>query len=241
MTKHLKNLFACMILLSIGLPLAIAQSGTYYTVQDFQFWSAVELKYKASKKLSLTLEQQLRLRDDASNVDIYFTELGLGYKIDKHFGLGLNGRFIRDNDDQGKIQGYENHFRWNIDGSYKHDIKRLDLKYRLRFQSKNEMGLAADQQEPATSTARLKVGADYNFKSWKLDPEFSTEIFDQLGSDDQFDKIRFTLGTTYQTKSYADFSAFFRMEKELKSLYPKTTNIVGFKYRYTLKRKKNEK
>ncbi len=230
-----------MVLLSVGLSAASAQSGTYYTVQDFEFWSAVELKYKIDKKWSLTLAEQLRLRDDASNVDIYFTELGLNYNIDKHFGLGLNGRFIRDNDDVGKVQGYENHFRWNIDGRYKHKIDRFDLKYRLRFQSKNELGLAASQTEPASNTVRFKFGTDYNFKSWKLDPEFSTEIFKGMDSDDPLDKIRFTLGTTYQTKSYGDFGAFFRLEKELKSSYPKTTNIVGFKYRYTLKRKKNDK
>lgn len=220
---------------------ANAQSGTYYTIQDFEFWSGVELKYKINKKWSATLEEQLRLRDNAKNVDIYFTELGLNYKFDKHFDLGFNGRFIRDNDDFGKIQGYENHFRWNADLSYSHKISDFDFKYRFRYQTKNELGISELQGDIPSNVVRFKYGVDYNFKSWKLDPEFSTEIFKETQPDNEFDKIRFTLGTTYKTKSYGDIGAFYRMEKELTGLYPKTTNIVGIKYKYNLKRKKNEK
>ncbi|MFT5512899.1 MAG: hypothetical protein ACI8SE_001298 [Bacteroidia bacterium] len=241
MHKSLKYICVAAIALYFTIPECIAQSGTYYTVRDFEAWSSVGLKFKIDKKWSLSFEEQLRLRDDASNVDIYFSELGLNYKLDKHFGFGLAGRFIRDNDDQGKIQGYENHFRWNADVLYKHKINRFDLKYRVRYQSKDELGVANTVNDPRTNTVRFKFGADYNFKDWKFDPEFSSEIFKKTESDEGFNKFRLTLGTTYETKKIGDFGVFYRMEKELTGLYPKTTNIAGLKYRYTIKRKKNDK
>jgi hypothetical protein len=241
MNNNLKILAVLGLLIGFGTPRLFAQSGTYHTVQDLEFWSSIQLKYKIDKKWSLGLEEQLRLRDDASNIDIYFTELSLNYKPNKHFGFGLNGRFIRDNDDVGKIQGYENHFRWNADMSYKHKIDRFDLKYRFRYQSKNELGITELQGDIPKNVIRLKFGVNYNIKNWKLDPEFATEVFNEVQPDKELDKIRFTIGTTFETKSIGDFGAFYRMEKELTGLYPKTTNIVGLKYRYTLKRKKNEK
>ncbi len=240
MIKLLK--YACIAFATFFLvPESMAQTGTYYTVRDLEMWSSVGLKYKFDKKLSLSFEQQLRLRDDVSNVDIYFSELGLNYKFNKQLSFGLAGRFIRDNDDVGKIQGYENHFRWNADLGYQHKVSYFDFSYRFRYQSKNELGISELEGDLLTNVVRFKYGVDYNFKKWKFDPEFSTEIFREIQPDSEFDKIRFTLGTTYKTKNIGDFGAFYRMEKELTGLYPKTTNIVGLKYRYTLKRKKDEK
>lgn len=240
MIKNNLTLLICCVAVIATSTFATAQTGTYYTVQDLEFWSSVEFKYKYSKKWSFSLEEQLRLRDNASNVDIYFTELGLNYKLNKHFNAGFNGRFIYDNDDVGKIQGYENHFRWNADLSYSHSAGDFDFDYRLRYQSKNELGISELDGDIPRNVFRFKYGVDYNFKSWKLDPEFSAEIFNEVQPDNEFDKIRFTLGTSYKTKNYGDFGAFFRMEKELTGLYPKTTNIVGLKYKYTLKRKNDE-
>ncbi|MFT5725194.1 MAG: hypothetical protein ACI9JN_002318 [Bacteroidia bacterium] len=240
MHNHLKALIILGLVVLCCTPVSIAQSGTYVTVRDLEAWSSLQLKYKIDKKWSVSLEEQLRLRDDASNVDIYFSELGLNYKMSKKFALGFGARFIRDNDDVGKIQGYENHFRWNTDAMYKHKLDAFNFKYRLRYQSKNELGITKAAGDLPTNTVRFKFGTDYNFKSWKFDPEFSTEIFNKLQPNEGFDKIRFTLGTTYKTKKIGDFGAYFRMENELTGTNPKTTNIIGFKYKYTLKRKKNE-
>ena len=86
----------------------LAQDGTYHTIRDLEAWTAAEVSYKPSKKIKLSLQQQLRLKDDASNVDQYFTQFDLRYKLAKGLYLTPAVRFIRENDDEGKIHTSKN-------------------------------------------------------------------------------------------------------------------------------------
>jgi len=215
-------------------PGAQAQEGTYYTVRDLELWTSAKFKYKMNKNWSLGVEQQFRFKDDASVVDKYFTEMDLKRDLGKHFSIGLGGRFIRNNDTQGKIQGFENHYRWNTDLGFTHDIHRFSMNYRLRYQAANEFRVEDDSKK----TMRFKIESTYNIKKWSLDPTVSVEIFNQLTNSEGFNKLRFTIGTEYKMKSFGEIGVFYRMEKELQGIYPKTTNIAGFTYQYTFKNKK---
>lgn len=236
MSKNLNKVVLVIWTLVLS-PLGLwAQDGTYHTIRDLESWTSATLKYKHSKKLDFSLEQQLRLKDDASTIDQYFTEFSVGYDILKPLNLTLGARYIRENDNIGKVQGYETHFRWNTDLTYKHNIGRFDLKYRLRYQSKDELNV--EEKEESTQTTRLKLGTKYNIRNWKFDPNFSAEIFNRLSNDQGFNRIRLTIGTSYEFKKAGEIGGFFRYEKQLVGEYPKTTNILGVKYQYTIKRKK---
>jgi len=67
------------------------------------------------------------------------------YKIAKNFKLAGAVRYIRENDNKGNVQGYENHFRFNIDANYKHEIQDFKLGYRVRYQNKNELGISSSE------------------------------------------------------------------------------------------------
>ena len=95
----------------IGVTPLSAQTGTYYTIRDFQTWSSATLAYKLNKKVKLGISQELRLENNTSEVDKYFTEGFFTYKIAKPLKLGAELRFIRSNDNEGKVQGYEKPFK----------------------------------------------------------------------------------------------------------------------------------
>ena len=206
---------------------------------DFEAWTSIGLDYELNKKWSFGLEEQLRLKTNASEIDKYFTQLEAKYQVFKNFDVGGGLRYIRNNDNQGNIQGYENFFRFQLDASYKQKINDFTLKYRLRYQNKNELGVAASEGDYANQNVRFKAAVGYNIKGWKLDPKFSAEIFNRFekGEDNGFNKYRLTLGTDYKMKKLGKISLFFRMEKELNVDFPKTTNILGLKYVYTIKNK----
>ena len=220
----------------------IAQDGEYITIRDLESWSSVGLKYKITHHWSLGLEEQLRLKDNSSKVDAYLTELNTNYDFSDRVSGGIGLRYIRDNDTSGDVQGFENHMRLHFDLEYKREIERLSFDTRIRFQTKNELGISSDQGDYANNHLRLKMGLKYNIKKWKLDPEFSSEIFRhyEQGEQKEFDKFRITLQTKYKIKGYGKIGAFYRMEKELNVAYPKTTNIVGLKYTYTFKNSKKQ-
>ena len=207
------------------------------TDSDWASWNTIGVEYKLNKKWSFALEEQVRLKENISVVDNYFTQLSADYKLFKGFKLGAGVRYIRDNDNQGNIQGYENHFRFQIDAMYKHEINDFKIGYRLRYQNKNELGVSYDEGDYANQNIRFKTSLEYNIKNWKLDPKFSAEIFNrfQEGKENGFNKYRLTLGTDYKMKNFGKLGVFYRFEKELNVDFPETKNIIGLNYTYTFK------
>lgn len=208
---------------------------------DLASWNTIRIEYKLNKKWSFGLEEQLRLKNNISQIDEYFTELSASYKLFSNFKLGLGLRYIRENDTEGNIQGYENHFRFNIDATYKHKIDRIALSYRLRYQNKNELGFSYDEGDYANQNLRLKTAIKYNIDNWPLDPKFSAEIFNRFQEDGEkngFTKYRLTLGTDYKIKNFGKLGLFYRYQKEINIDIPETLHIIGLKYTYTFKNKK---
>lgn len=238
-----KIFFATICFVSIGLG-GFSQAGEWIEVRDFETWTKAGVKLKLNDNWSFGLEEQLRLKTNSSVVDAYFTEINAQYKAETGLVFGGGFRFIRDNDNEGKIQGYENHTRFNFDLGYKHSVDRLKLGYRLRFQSKNELGISKEEGDYANNHFRFKVGGEYNIKKWKFDPKLSMELFHHMeeGEENGLDKFRVTIGTSYDLKKYGDIGLYYRMEREINPTtigYPKTTNIVGLSYIYTIKIKTN--
>jgi hypothetical protein len=220
-----------------------SQTGEYVEVRDMEAWSSVELKYKLNKKWAFGLQEQLRLKEDVSVVDSYFTQLEASYSLTNQFVLGGGFRYISSHDNKGAVQGYDNFLRFQIDAIYKHKINDFSFKYRLRYQNKNELGVSVSEGDYASQHIRLKAGIGYNIKGWKLDPKFSAEIYNHFekSEENNFNKFRMTVGTDYNLKSYGEIGVFYRMEKQLNTDYPKTSNIIGLKYVYTIKNNKAKK
>lgn len=239
--KSFKKIYFFVILLLA--PYSVfAQSGTYVDVRDLESWTSVGAKLDVNKTWEIGLSEQLRMKTNSSEVDQYFTELELYYTGGKHIEFGSGFRFIRDNDTKGDQQGYENHSRFHFDLKYKHKIERFSMQYRLRYTHKNEWGITKDEGDYPNKYLRLKVGAKYNVKNWKLDPKMSAEIFRhyQTGEQNEFNKFRWTMGTSYNAKKVGTFDLFYRIERELNQSYPKTTYIVGVGYVYNIKIRSNE-
>ncbi len=221
------------ILLLLGAAKAYAQEDT---TPDFNTWSSISLGYKANSKLSLELQEQLRLKENSQTIDSYFTQLSAEYEPLKNFELGLGLRFQKNNDNKGKIQGYERRFRYNIDAAYGYKLGRVSLKHRIRYQNRND--LDEDDSLPVQAF-RFKTGADYNISNWKLDPEITAELFYPINNPEKsgLSKYRLTLGTDYKMGDFGKLKAFYRIERPGK-LETDSANILGIGYSYTLKNKK---
>lgn len=202
-------------------------------VRDLETWSSINLKHKINKKWSLALEGELRLKNNSSEINQYFGQFDLEYNFSKHIEFSGGLRYIKDNDNTGKIQGYENYFRYNLDGTYKQKLNDLSLKYRVRYQNRKEL----EESNEIKESLRFKVEAEYNIKKWKLDPELSGELFYSIGSEseNQLESYRITLGTTFKAHKSAKINVFYGYDKEINTNYPKALNILGVKYIYNLK------
>ena len=215
---------------------AQTEEGTTIVTQDLETWTKIGLKFKAHENFSLGLDQGFRFNKNSTILDQMFTEAHFKVKATQNLKFGLGLRYISD---RGGNDLFDNDFRFNLDASFKHKANDFTFQYRFRFQNRNELGLTVDEGDYFRNYLRLKAGLKYNIKDWKFDPKFSTEIFkDMTKVTGGFDKLRFTLGTSYDLKKIGEFGAYYRLERELNSSYAKTTSIVGLNYVYTFKKRK---
>jgi hypothetical protein len=233
--KNLQILF-CFLLISSAL---FSQEEP----SNFAMWNSIGVKYSPVKKLKIGIEQHLRLKENASVNDEYFTELNLAYELLKDLEIGGGARFIRENDNVGKKQGYEKHFRYNFDLSYKHDIKQFSISYRFRYQNKKESDLpVADAEENLSKeNIRLKTGIEYKIKNWPLDPEVSIETWSNIVDVQQvrnlgLNKYRVTFGSDYDLGKFGKFGIYYRLQENINSNFTnEKTKILGLKYSYSIK------
>lgn len=211
-----------------------AQGQTEVTIQDFETWSNVGISKEFDNNSEINFEQGLRLYDNSSSVDQYFSNFEFIGNFDKSFSVAGGVRYLRRIDkDNG---AYENFLRFNADLNYKHSLDRFTFKYRFRIQGRNELGISRSEGDYLRNAIRLKAGIKYNVKNWKLDPRVSGEIFREYGKYmlSSFHKVRFTVGTKYKINKLMDVTAYYRFERELNVSYPQSTNIVGFKLMFNL-------
>jgi hypothetical protein len=236
---NLKNKMMLLIFVILITDITFSQTNN----NDFSTWLSAELNYKLNKKWTFGVQEQLRLKENASTTDSYFTQFSASYKITKGLDLGVGYRYIKFHDNHGAIQGYNDFGRLQFDLSYGHKLSNFALKYRVRYQTKNQLGVPDNPKE----NIRFKTSIGYNIKGWKLDPKFSAEIYNRIGAANTakngFTKYRLTLGTAYDTKNTGKFSVFYRIEKDLNTINHTTNEILGIKYSYTIKnkRKRNKK
>ncbi len=231
---NLKNLFFGLWIISSYTFFSQEEYDTV-VIRDLETWHNVQFEYKFNKKLRLGISEHVRLDENSLQLDRFFTELELKYKIGKGFGINGAYRFITEQ----KKSGLSNEHRWNIDGLYSYELNRLKLSSRIRYQSKIEFPTSENTKD---NYLRFKIKLAYNFKDWKLDPYLSNELFrptnNALGN--SWDTYRITIGTKYKINKHHSISAFYGGERELNKSYPKTTYLFGLGYRYTLKAKKND-
>jgi len=79
------SILSLLLLLPINLE---AQETT--VTSDLEMWNNIAISKKIGDRWKVSLEEEFRFTEDISRFDIFFTDLGLDYKINKHFSAGVN-------------------------------------------------------------------------------------------------------------------------------------------------------
>ena len=216
---------------------------------DLEGWSAVEIDLKATKKLSFSIAEHLRLRNDITSIKNYFTQLKVNYEVLKNFELGSGIRYITVNDDVGNKQGLESFFRYQFDASYTQKINKIGVLLRLRYQNKNQLGMSEEEGDIAQEFIRTRIGLGYKIKAVKLVVRLFAEHFNQPNNsklEHTETRTRFTLKLSRKFKKLGAFTVYYGIQENNLNRWnyqisdvskiPKNTtkSILGFKYSYTI-------
>src|SRR5436190_17261098 len=114
--------------------------------KDAGLWTSFNVDKKLTRSLEFSISEELRLANNISEIDQFFTNVGVGYKITKKIKVGLYYRFISKNED---YDSYSENHRLYFDASFKESIKDFDFVYRFRYQSQlREINKTEDSKLP---------------------------------------------------------------------------------------------
>ncbi len=221
-----------LLILFILLPCFIKAQNT---PTDLESWTGFNIEYKVNKFIELNLEEQIRLKDNLSAVDNYFFQPEISVDLFKFLSWNTAYRFIRENDNKGKIQGYENHNRIQTELEIEQEISRVTLKARARYQYKIEFGPDIVDAEPSQAI-RYRLKADYNIRKWKMDPEISAEIFRSFRDPDQSGNYRYRLfaGSELELSKKLDLGFAYGYSHSLNSEEITIRHIASLGLKYSI-------
>ena len=183
--------------------------------QDFQQWSKIGISYDFNKDLSVSLDQALRFRENASLADVTFSNLFLKYDLIKKWSVAIGYRYITDFD---LSQNTSISHRIYTDINYSKKHKRWRIKNRFRYQYQEE-----------NFTLRDKIFLKYNIRKTPLEPFTNFELFFK---DSEFNKWRYTLGVSYPFLKELEIDAFYRLQKSFNTNNSKQLHILGLTMEY---------
>ncbi len=224
--------FALIVFSILSVQMTIAQNNS-----DLEGWSSVVLNLKTTKKLSFSVSEHLRSRNDISTVKNYFTQIKANYEVLKNFELGGGIRYITRNDDVGNKQGLQSFFRYQFDASYTQKINKIGVLLRLRYQNKNQLGMSEEEGDIAQEFIRTRIGLGYKIKAVKLNVRLFAEHFNQPNNsklEHTETRTRYTLKLSRKFKKIGAFTVFYGIQENNLNQEKTNKSFLGLKYAYTI-------
>jgi hypothetical protein len=221
-----------ILLFSFSLFLVPAFSQT----EDLGSWITFSVDKKLTEKFSFNFDQELRLKDNISNINLLYTNLGLSFKATKFLKISGVYRFIDKQKGDGSY-GIRN--RFYTDFAFKVKPGKWSLGYRARLQGEwRESGYHSDLGTMPEVFLRNLFKVGYKATD-KLTPYLACELRWQLQNPrlpwaNGFDRARFIGGASYDINDTFSAGSYFLLQKEFNVNNPQTLYIIGLEFGISL-------
>ncbi|MEQ9188325.1 MAG: DUF2490 domain-containing protein [Cryomorphaceae bacterium] len=223
-------------------PSAISQIAGGADHVDGELWTSARVNFELGERWEIKTDHQFRTKSIVTEFDRVLSEVGVEYNPNDYFNFGVGGRYIGLNDNRGNVQGFEHHVRVQAEVELVLKYERIDIRQRIRYQNRNEIGISAAEGDHPAQDYRYKLSLEYDFRNWKLDPEIGAEAFfhQELGEINGFRRFRLFAGTEKNLRGPHKVGLMYMYEHQEALWDPKITHILLVKYSYTLKQKRSD-
>jgi hypothetical protein len=227
MTKKTFISLFLFIALFIGMPVMQAQQ------KDFQFWPSANIDLSVNKKLKVMLEEEVRLKENCTQMERQINDLGVSYKFNNYFRASLFYRI------EANWKTYDD-YRWKqgfyADFALKHSTGRFALGYRLRLQSSRIEFYSNEDNLLSNFINRHKFTVEYNIQNKPITPFIEEELFlNSVSHQMEMINNRTWFGITYSPGKMHEFSLKYGIDHERLVPDPLTSFIIAFNYKLNLK------
>ena len=182
------------------------------------------MKLKLNKKFSLSLREEFRFGNNISTHQNNFTEIGVKYKLNKHFSFVPRFRYA-----QVPLRGNKKRISFDTYYTWKQKGKAISFRYRLRLQKTNK---SYSNKEPS-DYLRNKFHVGYN-ASKLVDPFFAYELYFRFDQKNEFRRNRYTLGLDWKVNKQLGITTYYRIQNDINVKRPEKLNIIGLSLSYNM-------
>ena len=190
---------------------------------DFQSWTSFRLSKKIYKRTNLSVKEGLRLRENSSIRSKVFTDVKLSHNIKKtDLKLAVGYRFANEYNINFSSE-YKHRYYFDFSSVYKYKRFRFTLRDRIQLQGYNSS---------YTPLYRQKIDVSYNVRKTPFEPFLQFEYF--LNFDEEFEKLRYTIGFSHRIIKKVNADLFYRIQHQVNTSNPENFYILGTSISYKL-------
>jgi hypothetical protein len=204
--------------------------------QDAGLWSTISIDKELSRRWSVGLDEELRMFDNMSRIDQFFTNAGVSYKPNKFLKFSVVYRFISKSRDD---KPYSNRHRLYFDAAVKKKFYDFSFNYRARVQGQLRDIYSSDEGGKVPETfMRHKIGVDYQYK--KFTPNIAAEFFFQFNDpgfhygDNLWDRTRLSIGCDYEINKRYSAGLFYLFQHDFNVNAAEDNFILGVQFGISL-------
>lgn len=202
--------------------------------EDAGLWTTLSFQKELSKNTFISYDQEFRLKENFSRLNLFYSNLGFGYKFNKSFKAEISYRGIQklmlDN-------SFSYRHRFMSDLTHKIKYNRIIISNRIRYQAEVRDYLTSDDGKFPEQYLRFKSELKIDLDK-KMTPYFSSELRYQIhvpkGKNAYFDntihRIRNIVGIDFKINDTNTFGLYYLIQNEFNISNPENNYIVGVQY-----------
>ena len=234
MKSQIKKHFLLIPAFSFAANLFFAQP-----TSDAGMWNTFSIEKQFNAKFFASIDQELRLKENFTMLNLLYTNLGIGMKPFKGLKVSLTYRWI--DKWRYETQNFSIRQRLMLDITYKQKVGVLSLAYRARFQTEYRDFSVSQLGKVPEWFWRNKF--DVKYKIGKYTPyigvEFRYQIKDPRNpdADNGWHRVRSFAGVDYDINANNSCGVYYLTQHDLGVRNAQYLYILGLQYSITLKPK----
>lgn len=224
----MKYLF--IIVLAIASTKIVCAQENYYS--DAGMWNTFSVSKKLNSKFALLFTEEFRIKENFSRLNLFYTNLGVEYKINNWSKTSLVYRWIDKYTDENTFS-FRNRIMWDISAKKSYNKFYGSIRHRLQLEKKEIF--TSDKGYLLESFSRIKAELGYKIKK-NTELYFSTEsrvqindprnVLDNYG----LHRMRYQAGFNYEINKVNKVGAYYLIQREFNTFLPENLYIIGLEY-----------
>jgi len=208
--------------------------------KDAGMWNTLSIEKEFSEKFSISLDEEARLKENFSMLNLFYTNLGVNYKLTKNFKFSLTYRLIEKWKYETQYFSYRQRLMFDL--SYKYKTNKWALSYRSRIQSEYRDLNTSELGKTPEWYWRNKIEVKYNIGNYSpyIGVEFRYQLTDPRSPETNYGwhRARTYAGIDYEINKNNTFGLYYLIQQEFDVMNPEYLYIVGVQYSIQVPAKK---